>query len=72
LERPWPGGVFPALLVGDGELLGVGVGDRCRDVDAEGDGDALPERPGAEPEGGKLLEEPGAVPFPLPVVPCCP
>jgi hypothetical protein len=57
-------------LVGDGELLGVGVGDRCRDVDAEGDGDALPERAGAP--GGKLLEEPGAVPFPLPVVPCCP
>jgi hypothetical protein len=70
LERPWPGGVFPALLVGDGELLGVGVGDRCRDVDAEGEGDALLEPEGAS--GGNLLEEPGAVPFPLPVVPCCP
>ncbi len=73
LERLCPGGVLPALLVGVGELLGVGVGERSCDVDGEGDG--VFERAGAEPEARperKLLEEPGAGPpaeCPLPDVP---
>jgi hypothetical protein len=74
LERPCPGGVFPALFVGVGELLGVGVGvgDRCRDVDGEGDG--FPDPAGADDEdepGGRLLEPPGAG-WPAPPWPPCP
>lgn len=70
LEWLSPGGVLPALFVGAGELLGVGVGERCdAEGDGDGDGDEPPDRAGAP--GSKLPVEPGAGPrlSPCPAVP---